>query len=196
MSSQTLREARKMEEIMGKQISAGERPLFHLTPRAGWMNDPNGFCYHAGQYHMFYQYNPYSSHWDSMHWGHAVSSDLLHWEYLPAALAPDEIYDSNGCFSGSAVTLDDGRMLLMYTGVPKEPAATIFATRRSSGERTGPGQLLWEAVPRTEADRFWFIPAKTASTGYMKENWQKIKTASARCGNAPISLSWTERPFF
>ncbi len=120
MSSQTLREARKMEEIMGKQISAGERPLFHLTPRAGWMNDPNGFCYHAGQYHMFYQYNPYSSHWDSMHWGHAVSSDLLHWEYLPAALAPDEIYDSNGCFSGSAVTLDDGRMLLMYTGVLNE----------------------------------------------------------------------------
>ncbi len=55
-----------------------------------------------------------------MHWGHAVSSDLLHWRYLPAALAPDTDYDRDGCFSGSAVTLDDGRQLLMYTGVINE----------------------------------------------------------------------------
>ena len=120
MSSQTLREARKTEEIMAKQIGPLERPAFHLTPQTGWMNDPNGFCWHDGMYHMFYQYNPYSSHWDSMHWGHAVSRDLLHWEFLPAALAPDELYDCDGCFSGSAMTLDDGRLLLMYTGVRNE----------------------------------------------------------------------------
>ena len=69
---------------------------------------------------MFYQYNPYDSYWGPMHWGHAVSEDLLHWEYLPAALAPDEIYDRDGCFSGSAVELPDGRQLLMYTGVVRE----------------------------------------------------------------------------
>ena len=69
---------------------------------------------------MFYQYYPYESKWGPMHWGHAVSNDLLHWEYLPAALAPDETYDRDGCFSGSAVELPDGRQLLMYTGVVKE----------------------------------------------------------------------------
>lgn len=121
MISQTLREARKYEEASEKKISREERPLFHLSTRVGWMNDPNGFSYYNGKYHLFYQYNPYDVHWASMHWGHAVSEDLLHWEYLPAALAPDEAYDKDGCFSGSAVTLPDGRHLLMYTGVIKEP---------------------------------------------------------------------------
>lgn len=69
---------------------------------------------------MFYQYHPYESKWGPMHWGHAVSDDLLHWEYLPAALAPDERYDRDGCFSGSAIELPDGRHLLMYTGVLRE----------------------------------------------------------------------------
>ena len=120
MTSQTLREARKYEEASEKLIGKEERPDFHLTPRAGWMNDPNGFCYYKGQYHLFYQYYPYESKWGPMHWGHAVSSDLLRWEYLPCALAPDEAYDRDGCFSGSAVVLPDGRHLLMYTGVLKE----------------------------------------------------------------------------
>ena len=84
------------------------------------MNDPNGFSYYHGQYHLFYQYNPYDVEWDAMHWGHAVSHDLLHWTYLPCAMAPDESYDSFGVFSGSAIELRDGRQLLMYTGVRKE----------------------------------------------------------------------------
>lgn len=120
MTSKTLREARKYEEASGKMIKKDERPAFHLSSRTGWMNDPNGFSYYNGQYHMFYQYHPYDCHWGPMHWGHAVSKDLLHWEYLPAALAPDEIYDRDGCFSGSAVELPDGRQLLMYTGVLQE----------------------------------------------------------------------------
>ena len=120
MTSQTLREARKYEEASAKMITKEERPDFHLSVRTGWMNDPNGFSYYGGKYHMFYQYYPYDSHWGPMHWGHAVSEDLLHWEYLPAALAPDEAYDRDGCFSGSAVTMDDGRQLLMYTGVLRE----------------------------------------------------------------------------
>ena len=120
MTSQTLREARKYEETFEKMITDEERPAFHLSTRTGWMNDPNGFSWYQGKYHLFYQYNPYNSYWGPMHWGHAVSEDLLHWEYLPAALAPDEIYDRDGCFSGGAVTLPDGRQLLMYTGVVNE----------------------------------------------------------------------------
>lgn len=123
MSSQTLREARKYEEASEKIIEKEERPVFHLSTRTGWMNDPNGFSWYDGKYHLFYQYNPYASHWGPMHWGHAVSEDLLHWEYLPCALAPDEAYDRDGCFSGSAAMLPDGRQILMYTGVVRERRA-------------------------------------------------------------------------
>ena len=118
--SEMLEKARKYEDEQGKQIKAEDRPAFHVSPYVGWMNDPNGFSYYQGEYHLFYQYNPYDTHWDSMHWGHVVSKDLLHWEYLPAALAPDEDYDKMGCFSGSAIELDDGRQLLMYTAVDHE----------------------------------------------------------------------------
>lgn len=118
--SQILRDARKYEETKERQIANEPRPEFHLSTRVGWMNDPNGFSYYNGEYHLFYQYHPYNSHWGPMHWGHAVSTDLLHWKYLPAALAPDTDSDRDGCFSGSALTLDDGRHLLMYTGVVKE----------------------------------------------------------------------------
>ncbi len=115
--SQALRDARKYEEIERGKISEEMRPVFHLTPMVGWMNDPNGFSYYKGEYHMFYQYHPYDAFWGPMHWGHAVSKDLLRWDYKPAALAPDTDYDKDGCFSGSAITLPDGRQLLMYTSV-------------------------------------------------------------------------------
>ena len=122
--SQPLRDARRYEEEKGRAIPPEQRPLFHLSARAGWMNDPNGFSFHAGEYHLFYQYHPYDAHWGPMHWGHATSADLLRWRYLPAAMAPDMPYDRDGCFSGSALTLPDGRHLLMYTGVAGEPAAS------------------------------------------------------------------------
>ncbi|MGN0252318.1 MAG: glycoside hydrolase family 32 protein [Oliverpabstia sp.] len=121
MTSQTLREAREYEETYEKRISTEERPAFHLSTRVGWLNDPNGFSYYEGKYHLFYQYHPYNPYWGPMHWGHAVSEDLLHWKYLPAALAPDQSYDRDGCFSGSAIALPDGRQLLMYTGVKRIP---------------------------------------------------------------------------
>lgn len=118
--SEMLEKARKYEFTQGQQIKAEDRPAFHITPYVGWMNDPNGFSCYKGDYHLFYQYNPYNTHWDSMHWGHVVSKDLLHWDYLPAALAPDQDYDKVGCFSGSAIELEDGRQLLMYTAVDRE----------------------------------------------------------------------------
>ncbi len=120
MNETLLEKARRFEAEQGKKISPENRPAFHLSPYVGWMNDPNGFSVYNGKYHMFYQYDPYSSLWGPMHWGHAVSEDLLHWEHLPAALAPDQPYDSFGCFSGTAITLPDGKQLLAYTGVHRE----------------------------------------------------------------------------
>lgn len=121
MVSKKLQLAQQYEELLGRSISARERPAYHLTPRIGWLNDPNGFSFYNGQYHLFYQYHPYFVQWGPMHWGHAVSKDLVRWEYLPAALAPDQEWDKDGCFSGSALETADGKHLLMYTGVRKEP---------------------------------------------------------------------------
>ena len=104
VESAPLAEARAYEKHMSAFVDEEARPCFHISPLVGWMNDPNGFSYYNGKYHLFYQYNPYKATWAPMHWGHAVSDDLLTWEYLPCALAPDAPYDDlNGCFSGSAI---------------------------------------------------------------------------------------------
>ena len=101
------------------EVDADKRPLFHVTPPIGWMNDPNGFSVYKGQIHLFYQYHPYSNVWGPMHWGHQVSEDMISWKQYPTALAPDKEYDEEGCFSGSAVMTNLGHVLF-YTGVSKD----------------------------------------------------------------------------
>lgn len=88
----------------------------HLKAPGNWMNDPNGFIYYQGKYHLFYQHFPYAPVWGTMHWGHAVSEDLVHWEHLDIALFPTKYYDRNGVFSGSALE-KDGELYLYYSAV-------------------------------------------------------------------------------
>ncbi|VAI52859.1 unnamed protein product [Triticum turgidum subsp. durum] len=94
-----------------------QRTGFHFQPEKNWMNDPNGPVYYKGWYHLFYQYNPDGAIWgNKIAWGHAASRDLLRWRHLPVAMFPDQWYDINGVWSGSATVLPDGRIVMLYTG--------------------------------------------------------------------------------
>ncbi|MEZ5105498.1 MAG: glycoside hydrolase family 32 protein [Draconibacterium sp.] len=111
------------------------RPQFHFTPEKNWHNDPNGLVYYDGEYHMFYQYNPKGNEWGYMHWGHAVSKDLVHWEHLPIALYPDDnSEDKVNCtaFSGSAI-VDENNLLEKQQGDVKTLIA--FYTSQNCGQR-------------------------------------------------------------
>ena len=106
------------------------RPQFHYTPAKNWMNDPNGLVYYKGEYHLFYQYNPFGSQWGHMSWGHAVSRDLVHWRELPVAIPEqgDELV-----FSGSAVVDKDNTSGLGTKRNP--PMVAIYTAARSPARR-------------------------------------------------------------
>jgi beta-fructofuranosidase len=115
-----------------KMAADPHRPQYHFLPAANWMNDPNGPIYWQGKYHMFYQYNPNGAFWGDMHWGHAISDDMVHWKHLPMALAPTPGGpDKDGVFSGCAV-VDNGVPTVVYTSV--NPETQSIAT--SSGDLT------------------------------------------------------------
>lgn len=110
-----LDEAEKYIKANKERLNKQYRLEYHLMGEYGWINDPNGFIQYKGKYHLFYQHNPFDAVWGPMHWGHAISEDLIKWHYAPLALAPDEEYDKDGCFSGSAIEKDD-KLYLVYTG--------------------------------------------------------------------------------
>ena len=102
------------------------RPQFHFSPPKKWMNDPNGLVYHKGVYHLFYQYYPEDIVWGPMHWGHAVSKDLISWEHKPIALFPDE---HGYIFSGSAV--------VDTSNSSGPPLVAMFTYHLMEGEKAG-----------------------------------------------------------
>jgi fructan beta-fructosidase len=108
------------------------RPQFHFSPAKNWMNDPNGLVYYEGEYHLFYQYHPYSNVWGPMHWGHAVSKDLVHWQHLPIALEPDKL---GTIFSGSAAIDWKNTSGFGKNGVP--PMVAMFTYHDAEGEKKG-----------------------------------------------------------
>lgn len=151
------------------------RPQLHFTSRRGWINDPNGLIYYDGEYHLFYQHNPFEREWENMHWGHAVSSDLLHWEELPIALFPDE---HGTMFSGTIVidyentsgfgTNKNPPMVAFYTShsLEKETQCVAYSLNKGrtwtkyaknpiidSGEK-------WNTHDTRDPKVFWYAPNK------------------------------------
>src|SRR4051812_15309914 len=106
------------------------RPQVHFSPKEKWMNDPNGMVYFDGQYHLFYQYYPGGTVWGPMHWGHATSKDLIHWQHQPIALYPDSL---GYIFSGSAVVDSNNTSGFGVDG--KVPLVAIFTHHNPAGEK-------------------------------------------------------------
>ena len=107
------------------------RPIYHHTPLYGWMNDAKGLVYKDGEYHLYFQYNPYGSKWGNMHWGHSVSKDLVHWEHLAPAIARDTL---GHIFSGSSIVDQEN--------VAGYGAGNILAFYTSASDKNGQIQCL------------------------------------------------------
>lgn len=117
------------------------RPQYHFSPETMWMNDPNGMVYYDGEYHLFYQYYPDGDVWGPMHWGHAVSEDMLHWEHLPIALYPDEL---GYIFSGSAVV--DKNNTAGFKNGEHDPLVAIYTYHDTTGEKAGRNDFQTQGI--------------------------------------------------
>ena len=122
----------KQEQTTKETFQELYRPQFHFTPPAQWMNDPNGMVFFEGEYHLFYQHYPDSNVWGPMHWGHAISEDMVHWEHLPIALYPDEL---GYIFSGSAVV--DWNNTSGFGDGENIPLVAIYTYHDNTGESSG-----------------------------------------------------------
>jgi fructan beta-fructosidase len=127
------------------------RPQYHFSPEAKWMNDPNGLVFFDGEYHLFYQYYPDSTVWGPMHWGHAVSKDLVHWTHLPVALYPDSL---GYIFSGSAVA--DNYNTTGFGNGDNPPIVAIFTYHNPELERSGSETFQSQGIAfSTDKGRTW-----------------------------------------
>lgn len=156
------------DEIRGDEVYSEKlRPLFHFTSRRGWLNDPNGLVYYEGEYHLFYQHNPYGTQWGNMHWGHAVSTDLLHWKELPEALYPLTMAKGH-CFSGSAVVDesntsgfgagDEKPLVALFTDTGCGEAVS-YSNDRGRTWTCAPGNPVIQHTGR-DPKVFWYGPGK------------------------------------
>lgn len=177
------------------------RPQLHFTPKDQWMNDPNGMVFYEGEYHLFYQYHPESTVWGPMHWGHAVSQDLVHWEHLPIALAPDEHgaifsgsvvvdkHDTSGFFGGKS------GLVAIFTHHDTKPGTDLTRQRQSLAYSTDRGRtwtkyannpvLIEEALPDFRDPKvFWFNP---------QQSWIMVIAAgdAIRFYKSPNLKEWT-----
>ena len=122
------------------------KPVFHITAPANWINDPNGPIFHGGYYHMFYQHNPYGDGWGHMHWGHVRSRDLVKWERQPIALWPSLETGEEHVFSGCATTNAAGQPLIFYTSIKKGKSAGDFAEQWAAiGDKD---LVTWQKHPK------------------------------------------------
>lgn len=99
-----------------EMVDTSLKPCYHLSAPIGWINDPNGVCFDGTKYHLFFQFHPYNADGGPMHWAHCTSEDMLNWQWNGVALAPDQTYDSLGCWSGTALP-ENSKLRIMYTGV-------------------------------------------------------------------------------
>jgi len=160
-----------------KESTDRHRPAYHFTPPAGWMGDPNGIIFHEGRYHVFYQHNPdgfgfgnptwekmdnvpwgpaanpgvpkgiWGLYWGAIHWGHAVSEDLVLWEHWPIAISPTPGgCDEGGCFSGATV-INDGTPTIIYSSITHTPASGIRSLRAQSIATSSDGMRTWTKHP-------------------------------------------------
>jgi beta-fructofuranosidase len=139
----------KATQALQKNIPVAQaspyRPQFHFLPPANWMNDPNGTIFYNGEYHLFYQINPYKPKWGRIHWAHAKSKNLVHWEHLPIALAPDLGPKELHCFSGCCVIADDGTPTIFYTSVSAKSFAAAVSRYAEQWVATSDAEMLaWE----------------------------------------------------
>ncbi len=128
-------------ELESKPYSDLHRPLYHFTPPAQWMNDPNGMVYYEGEYHLFYQHYPDSNVWGPMHWGHAVSEDMIKWEHLPIALYPDSL---GLIFSGSAVI--DWQNTSGFGTNETPPMVAVFTHHLMEGEKEKRNDFQYQSL--------------------------------------------------
>ena len=129
-----------------RAVADPARPIYHFAPPAYWMNDPNGTIYHNGYYHLFYQHNPYGEAWGHMHWGHARSKDLVHWEQLPIALWPSLEMGEEHVFSGCAAVNGEGTPMLFYTSV-KQGGRDDRKPNEQWAAIGDPDWITWQKAP-------------------------------------------------